>query len=161
MSKREERIAKGAKIRKERPLRRDPMGNINHILGDREHNRAKIVLPSVPSFFSWVCLFVLADSRKYKYIFTTPTKDKTRETSSTRLNGKHSSSFGWWWGTRTTDEEIAFNARPKIHSHSQIISMAEACFVCHICPNFQISLIYAFIGGFHLYLSELAFSNQF
>ena len=75
LSKREERIAKGAKIRKERPLRRDPMGNIHHLLGDRLHNRAKIILTSVTSNFSWVCLFVLAEGNICKYIFTTPTKD--------------------------------------------------------------------------------------
>ena len=35
---------------------------------------------------------------------------------------------------QTPSEETAFTARPKIHSHSQIVA------------NFQISLIYAFIG---------------
>ena len=34
----------------------------------------------------------------------------------------------------------------KIHSHSQFFGTAEAYFVCHIGPNFQIFLIYAFIG---------------
>ena len=47
---------------------------------------------------------------------------------------------------RTPGEEIAVIARTKIHSHSQILGMAEAYFVCHIGQNFQISLIYAFIG---------------
>ena len=47
-------------------------------------------------------------------------------------------------GLRTPGEEIAFTARPKIHS--QILSTAEAYFVRHIGPNFQMSLIYAFIG---------------
>ena len=41
----------------------------------------------------------------------------------------------------TLSEEIAFTARLKIN-----LSMAEAYFVCHIGLNFQISLIYAFIG---------------
>ena len=49
-------------------------------------------------------------------------------------------------GLRTPGEEIAFTERPKIHSHSQIFRQAEEYFVCHIGPNFQISLIYAFIG---------------
>ena len=66
LSKREERIAKGAKIRKERPLRRDPMGNIHHLLGDRLHNRAKIILTSVKSNLSWLCMLFLADARKCK-----------------------------------------------------------------------------------------------
>jgi hypothetical protein len=60
---------------------------------------------------------------------------------------------------RTPRKEIVFTARPKIHSHSKIfmygqkfthnpkfVCMAEAYFVCHIGPIFQISLIYAFIG---------------
>ena len=49
-------------------------------------------------------------------------------------------------GLRTPGEEIAFTARPKIHSHSQILGTAEAYFVCHIGPKFQISLIYVLIG---------------
>ena len=34
----------------------------------------------------------------------------------------------------------------KVYSHSQILGTAEAYFVCHSGPKFQISLIYAFIG---------------
>ena len=52
---------------------------------------------------------------------------------------------GMYHELRTPKEEIAFTARPKIHSHSQILGTAEAYFVCHIGPIFQISLIYAFI----------------
>ena len=33
-------------------------------------------------------------------------------------------------------------AQPKIHSHS-VLGTAEAYFVCHIGPKFQISLMYA------------------
>ena len=53
---------------------------------------------------------------------------------------------GYDHGLRTPGEEIAFTTRPKIHSHSQIFRYTEAYFVCHIGPNFQISLIYAFIA---------------
>ena len=42
-------------------------------------------------------------------------------------------------GLQMPCEEIAFSARLKIHSHSQI-------FVSHIVPNFHISLIYVFMG---------------
>ena len=35
---------------------------------------------------------------------------------------------------------LKFTPTPKV------LGMAEAYFVCHISPNFQISLIYAFIG---------------
>jgi hypothetical protein len=53
-------------------------------------------------------------------------------------------------GLRTPSEEIAFTALLKINSHSQMFKyamvMAKAYFVCHIGPNLQISLIYAFIG---------------
>ena len=58
----------------------------------------------------------------------------------------HSDPIGPDHGLRTPGEEIAFTTRPKIHSHSQIFRYAEAKFVCHISPNFQISLIYVFIG---------------
>ena len=54
--------------------------------------------------------------------------------------------FKWLhYELRTPGEEIAFTAWPKINSHSQILGTAEAYFVCHIGPNFQISLTYAFI----------------
>ena len=70
MSKKEERIAKGAKIRKERPLRPDPMGNIHHLLGDRLHNRAKIILFSVIQIFLGfiVCLFKLMAENADKFL---------------------------------------------------------------------------------------------
>ena len=47
--------------------------------------------------------------------------------------------------SRTTDARWGnpLHCTPKINSHSQILSTAEAYFVCHIGPNFQ---IYAFIG---------------
>ena len=48
-------------------------------------------------------------------------------------------------GLRTPREEIAFTARPKIHSQSQILGTAKAYFVCHISPIW-FDLIYAFIG---------------
>ena len=43
------------------------------------------------------------------------------------------------------------NELPSLHGKKsfptpKFLGMAEACFVCHIGPNFQISLIYAFIG---------------
>ena len=41
-------------------------------------------------------------------------------------------------GLQMPREEIAFTAQPKIHS--------EAYFVCHIGPNFKISMIYALTG---------------
>ena len=34
----------------------------------------------------------------------------------------------------------------KSTSRPKFLGTAEAYFVCHICPNIQISLIYAFIG---------------
>ena len=49
-------------------------------------------------------------------------------------------------GLRTPREEIAFTARPKIHSHSQIFSYGGSIFCLPHRPIFQISLIYAFIG---------------
>ena len=50
-------------------------------------------------------------------------------------------------GLRTPGEEIAFTARPKIKSQSQIFRYGLS-----ISPNFQISLIYAFTG----YLQSVA-----
>ena len=48
-------------------------------------------------------------------------------------------------GLRTPGEEITFTAWPKIHS--QIFRYGQSIyFVCHIGSNFQISLVYAFIG---------------
>ena len=49
----------------------------------------------------------------------------------------------WDHGLRTPGEEIPFTARPKINSHSQIFKYGWIFFVC---PTFQNSLIYAFIG---------------
>ena len=49
-------------------------------------------------------------------------------------------------GLRTPNEEIAFTARPKFTPTPKFLGTAEAYFVCHIGPNFQISLIYVFIG---------------
>ena len=48
-------------------------------------------------------------------------------------------------GLQTPGEEIAFIARLKIKSNPnpKFIGTAEAYFVCHIGPKFQISLIYA------------------
>ena len=48
-------------------------------------------------------------------------------------------------GLRTPKEEIAFTVRPKINPNPKFLGTAEAYFVCHIGPKFQISLIYAFI----------------
>ena len=67
------------------------------------------------------------------------------------ISGKFSTYFylklnGLKHGLRTPGEDIAFTARPKIKYQSQILGTAEAYFVCHIGPKFQISLIYAFIG---------------
>ena len=39
-----------------------------------------------------------------------------------------------------------FTAQPKSNPNPKFLDLAEAYFVCHIGPNFQISLIYAFIG---------------
>ena len=47
---------------------------------------------------------------------------------------------------RTPREEIAFTAGRKFNPNPKFLGMAEAYFVCHIDPIFQISLIYAFIG---------------
>ena len=49
-------------------------------------------------------------------------------------------------GLRTPGEEIAFTAQPKIHSTPKFLGTVEAYFVCHIGPEFHVSLIYAFIG---------------
>ena len=54
--------------------------------------------------------------------------------------------FVYKHGLWTPREEIAFTAGPKIQSQSQNLGTAEAYFVCHTSPIFQISLIYAFIG---------------
>ena len=43
-------------------------------------------------------------------------------------------------------EEIAFTEWPKIYSTPKFLGTAKAYFVCHIGPNFQISLIDACIG---------------
>ena len=67
-----------------------------------------------------------------------------------KMDGWKSSTIGQQHGLRTPGEEIVFTARPKINSHSQIFRWAEAYFVCHIGPNFHISLIYAFIGCPHI-----------
>ena len=45
-------------------------------------------------------------------------------------------------GLRTPKEEIAFTVRPKINPNPKFLGTAEAYFVCHIGPIFQISLIY-------------------
>ena len=51
-------------------------------------------------------------------------------------------------GLPTTVEEISFTAWPKINSpNPKYFGTAEAYFVCHIDPNFQISSIYAFIAS--------------
>ena len=49
---------------------------------------------------------------------------------------------------RTTDTQrgIVFTAQPKSNPSPKFLDLAEAYFVCHIGPIFQISLIYAFIG---------------
>ena len=52
------------------------------------------------------------------------------------MNQMNQSEHGLW----TPGEKIAFTPRSKIHSHSQILAKAEAYFVCHIGPIFQISL---------------------
>ena len=55
--------------------------------------------------------------------------------------------FGYFYhGLRTPGEEITFTARPKFTPTPRFFGTAEAYFVCHIGPNFQVSLIYAFIG---------------
>ena len=56
--------------------------------------------------------------------------------------------FGLNHGLRTPGEEIALTAlhgRKSTHT-PKFLGMAEAYFVCHIGPNFQISMIYAFSG---------------
>ena len=52
-------------------------------------------------------------------------------------------------GLRTPREDIAFTARPKILSQSQIFRYGRSiiCLTHPIGPIFQISLIYAFIGS--------------
>jgi hypothetical protein len=49
-------------------------------------------------------------------------------------------------GLRTPGEKMVFTARPKIQSQSQIFRYGRSIFCLPQCPNFQISLIYAFIG---------------
>ena len=49
-------------------------------------------------------------------------------------------------GLRTPREETAFTARPKFNPNPKFLGTAEAYFVCHIDPIFQMSLIYAFTG---------------
>ena len=51
-------------------------------------------------------------------------------------------------GLRTPREEIGFTALHgrKFNPNPKFLGTAEAYFVCHIGPKFQISLIYAFIG---------------
>ena len=48
--------------------------------------------------------------------------------------------------TWTTDTQRGKSLHYTAENHSHSQSMAEAYFVCHIGPIFQISLIYAFIG---------------
>ena len=48
------------------------------------------------------------------------------------------SSQGNYHRLQTPRAEIAFTVRPKIHSHFQVLAMAEAFLVCHIGPFFQI-----------------------
>ena len=55
-----------------------------------------------------------------------------------QIRGRH----GLW----TPRAEIASTARPKLNPNPNFLGTAEAYFVCHIGPIFQISLIYAFIG---------------
>ena len=52
---------------------------------------------------------------------------------------------------RDTDYERPVMKSPSLHgqksnSNPKFLGTAEAYFVCHIGPKFQISLIYAFIG---------------
>ena len=64
------------------------------------------------------------------------------------------SSFQWdnilSEGARTTDAQrgnsLHCTARPKFTHIHKFLDTAEAYFVCHIGPIFQVSLIYAFIG---------------
>ena len=44
------------------------------------------------------------------------------------------------------ERKLVFTARPKIHFHSQIFRYGRSIFCLPHRPNFQISLIYAFIG---------------
>ena len=53
--------------------------------------------------------------------------------------------------TEITDYGHLVRKSPSLHGQKstptpKFLGMAEAYFVCHISPNFQISLIYAFIG---------------
>ena len=49
-------------------------------------------------------------------------------------------------GLRTLRDEIVFKHGQKFNPNPKFFSTAEAYFVCHISPIFQIFLIYAFIG---------------
>ena len=49
-------------------------------------------------------------------------------------------------GLRMPREEVAFTARPKIHSHFQIFRYGQSIFCLPHRPNFSDTLIYAFIG---------------
>ena len=45
--------------------------------------------------------------------------------------------YHWSHGLRTTREEIAFTARPKIHSHSQVFRYGRSIFCLPHQPNFS------------------------
>ena len=61
----------------------------------------------------------------------------------------HLDKLCWWFRSRTTDarrgNSPSLNGR-KSTPTPKSLGTAEAYFVCHIGQNFQISLIYAFIG---------------
>ena len=45
--------------------------------------------------------------------------------------------IGFWHGLRTLREDIAFTARPKIHSHAQIFRYGRSIFCLPHQPNFS------------------------
>ena len=49
----------------------------------------------------------------------------------------HMSNYGHTHGLRTPREEIAFTARPKIHSHSQMFRYSRSIFCLPHRPNFS------------------------
>ena len=63
-------------------------------------------------------------------------------------------------GLRTPGEEITFTARPKFTPTPRFFGTAEAYFVCHISPNFQVSLIYAFIGCPYFVIASIALAHS-
>ena len=51
-----------------------------------------------------------------------------------------------WWFSFKLSTDCERLVRKKSNPNPKFLGTSEAYFVCHIGPNFQISLIYSFIG---------------